>query len=275
MRVGSGRPRSRTSSSSCQRAASSPPARRTIASEASTRAGTPFARSHSRAASLTGSPMTVYSKRCSSPTLPATPEPPETLPAAAVPRHRRARRDADAGDGLRQLAHQPRAQVARGGQARRLARAVLDRRAEHAQRAVALELVAPAAVAADDVDDDAEEAVEQRDDLLRRPLAGERRRADEVDEQHRDLALLAAEVQVGLVQRRAGDVLADVAAEQVLDALALAQPGGHAVEAALQQPDLARVVDTDVDVQVAVLDAGERVADRPDRLGDRLGRDDH
>ena len=41
-----------------------------------------------------------------------------------------------------------------------------------------------------------------------------------------DLAGLAAELDVAL-ERRAGDILADVAAEQVLDALALAQPGDH------------------------------------------------
>jgi hypothetical protein len=47
-------------------------------------------------------------------------------------------------------------------------------------------------VPADGVDDDREEAVQQRHDLRRLPPRRERGRADEVDEQDRDLALLAA-----------------------------------------------------------------------------------
>ena len=54
--------------------------------------------------------------------------------------------------------------------------------------------------------------------------------------------VLAAELDAAL-ERRAGDVLADLAAEQVAQ-LARARAGrDHAVEAGLQQPDLAAVVD--------------------------------
>jgi hypothetical protein len=49
---------------------------------------------------------------------------------------------------------------------------LLDGRAEHAQGGVALELVDQAAVLVRRVDDDREEAVEQRDDLLRRTAGG-------------------------------------------------------------------------------------------------------
>ena len=99
-----------------------------------------------------------------------------------------------------------------------------------------------------DVDDDGEELVEQLDDLARRALVGQLGRADQVDEQHGDLALLAAHRDPAL-QRLAGDVLADLAAEQVAQLLALLEALDHAVEARLQQPDLAAVVDVDVRVR--------------------------
>ena len=60
-----------------------------------------------------------------------------------------------------------------------------------------------------------------------------------------------------------------MAAEQVADPVALAQPGDHAVEAGLQQADLAAVVDGHVDIGVAGLDARHRVAHRPHRLDHR------
>ena len=73
-----------------------------------------------------------------------------------------------------------------------------------------------------------------------------------------DLALLAAEPGRALAQRLARHVLADLAAEQVADALALAQPLGHPVEAGLEQADLAAVVHRHVHVEVAALDPLER-----------------
>ena len=74
------------------------------------------------------------------------------------------------------------------------------------------------------------------------------------------------------VERLARDVLAHLAAEQVADALALAQAVGHPVEAGLEQADLAAVVDRHVHVELAVLDPLERAAHRDDGMGDRLRR---
>ena len=83
-------------------------------------------------------------------------------------------------------------------------------------------LLTEPALRLDRLDHDAEEAVEQPHDLGRRHRQRHRGRADEVDEQRADLALLAAEP--GAVrERRARDVVADLAAEQVADPLALAQ----------------------------------------------------
>jgi hypothetical protein len=57
------------------------------------------------------------------------------------------------------------------------------RRAEHAQRGVALELVDEPVVLVHRRHDGGEELVEDRDDPLRALAVGERRRADDVDEQ--------------------------------------------------------------------------------------------
>ncbi len=72
------RPRRVTLSPSDQCRRSSAPALSMARSEATIRSGLSLASSHRRAASLTGSPITVYSKRSSAPTLPATAGPAET-----------------------------------------------------------------------------------------------------------------------------------------------------------------------------------------------------
>ena len=66
--VGSSRPRSTTSPSWTQCSRSSGAAARTVASLATARHGWSLASSVSRAASFTGSPMTVYSSRLAAPT---------------------------------------------------------------------------------------------------------------------------------------------------------------------------------------------------------------
>src|SRR3546814_4009889 len=70
---------------------------------------------------------------------------------------------------------------------------MLDRGAEDGQRGVTLELVDEPAVLVHGVDDDAEELVEQVHHLGGGDGGGQLRRADQVDEQHRDIAFLAAE----------------------------------------------------------------------------------
>ena len=99
------------------------------------------------------------------------------------------------------------------------------------------------------------------------------RRADQVDEQHRDVALLAAEFGAAF-ERAAGDVLADVAAEQVPQPLPFGQVADHVVESGLQQAQLAGVVDLHVRVVVAALHFAERPAQLAQRVGDRH-RDQH
>ena len=96
------------------------------------------------------------------------------------------------------------------------------RRAEHRQRGVTLELVDQPVVPVDLVDDDGEEPVQQFDDLGRGPAGHQLRGADDVDEDHRDVALLAAQLRA-LLLGRGGDLAADVPAEQVADAFAFAQ----------------------------------------------------
>ena len=119
----------------------------------------------------------------------------------------------------------------------------------------------------DHLDDDAEELVEAGDDLLRRVLGGQLRGADEVDEQHRHLQLLAAQLDPAF-HRGARDVLADVAAEQVAQLLALAQPRVHPVEAGLEQAEVAAVEHRDLRVEVAGLDAA-RARRAPSAQGPR------
>jgi len=115
-------------------------------------------------------------------------------------------------------------------------------------------------VAVDRVDDDAEEAVEQRDDVLRRPSCGELRRADQVDEQHRHLTLLASQSDRP-VERVARHLRPHVASEQVVQALALAEAHNHVVEPTLEQADLAAVVYRDGDIEVPLLEPLDRITE--------------
>ena len=82
------------------------------------------------------------------------------------------------------------------------------------------------------VDDDPEELVEQFDDFAGWTGRGQLGRTDQVDEQHRDIALLTAEFGAPF-QGSSGDVLPDIAAEEVTHPLALAELANHVVEARL------------------------------------------
>ena len=114
------------------------------------------------------------------------------------------------------------------------------------------------------VDHDPEEPVEHRDHLGRVVLGGVRRGARRGRRRARDATRrLAAELD--LAQRRRpppATSLPDVAAEQVAQALALAQPAGHLVEAGLQRAELGAVVDHDLAVELA---PARRRASRPHR----------
>ena len=171
------------------------------------RLGHVFDSSHSRAASLTGSPMTVYSKRSLAPTLPAT-----TWPAATpMP-----------GVAFGHLDAQPLGHRARGRQ--RLVLGVVQRhgRTEDGEDGVTLELVDQPVVPVDLVDDHGEEPVEQFDHLDGGPAGDQLCRPDDVDEDHCGMAFFAAELRA-LLLGECGDLTADVPAEQIAHAFAFPQ----------------------------------------------------
>ena len=91
---------------------------------------------------------------------------------------------------------------------------VLDRCAENGQRRVALEFVDQPAMPVNRFDDYAEEVVEQAHDFGGRACCCQVGRADQVDEQDGDFALLPAELGAPF-ERAASDIFPDVAAEQV------------------------------------------------------------
>ena len=129
--------------------------------------------------------------------------------------------------------------------------------AEHAQRAVTVELVDHAALGFDHSHHGGEEVVEPLDHLRRRQELGHGGGPDHVDEERRRLPLLAAEL---AVEREPRHLRSDVVAEQGLEPLALAQAGDHAVDALLEVADLAGGVDDDPNVEVALPHLPEREA---------------
>ncbi len=74
----------------------------------------------------------------------------------------------------------------------------------------------------------AKKPVEQVHHLGRGPTGDQLRGADDVDEDHRDMALLTTQLGALLLGRR-GDLTSDVAAEEVPDTFAFAQPVDHCV----------------------------------------------
>ena len=228
-----------------------------MSTEVATPPGSVLATSVSRAASFTGSPMTVYSKRSSAPTFPATTVPATTPMPARL---------------LREVAGQPIGQ-ATGGVEGRSGRVVEgDRRAEHRQRAVPLELVHPTVVLVDHLHGRGEELVQDRHHLGRRPAGGQLGRGHEVDEEHGGLADLATQAARDR-ERLLGDVGAHVASEEVAEALSFAQPDDHAVEPTLELTDLGGVVERDRGVEVTPLDPRDRFAQVTDGIEHRLHRD--
>ena len=150
-------------------------------------------------------------------------------------------------------------------------------RAEHAQRGVALELVDPAAVLLDHLDDEREEAVQQR----RPPRAAGGARPGRVEpitstNTHGDLAQLAAELDLAVaLERGLRHLAADVAPEQVAQPLALraARPPCELKPASSRPTSLPSSTGTR-DVELALLDPAPSPARTArDRLGDRARRD--
>jgi hypothetical protein len=91
--------------------------------------------------------------------------------------------------------------------------------------------------------------------------------ADEVDEQHGGVTRLASEREPA-PECRAGDLLADVATEQVAHAVAFPEPGDHPVEARLQQSNFAAVVDGHDHVRLSCLNLCHRSAHSAQRMDD-------
>ncbi|RFZ02984.1 hypothetical protein DSM43518_04973 [Mycobacterium marinum] len=95
------------------------------------------------------------------------------------------------------------------------------------------------------IDDHREKSVEQLHHVCGRPVAHQLCRADDIDENNRDITLFAAQLR-RLSFRGRGNFASDVAAEKVADAFALTQPLDHGVEAALQLAEFAAVEDHNI-----------------------------
>ncbi|AMD55436.1 hypothetical protein ATO49_20475 [Mycolicibacterium fortuitum subsp. fortuitum DSM 46621 = ATCC 6841 = JCM 6387] len=171
--------------------------------------------------------------------------------------------DSDACLELRHLGTQPLCDRPRCSQRLVLGVGQRDRRTEHRQDRVALELVDQAAVVVDLIDDDREEPVEQVDHLDRGTRGDQLRRADDIDENDCGMALLATQDRL-LLLGQCGDLAADVAAEQIAHPLALPQAVHHRVETALQLTQFGAVEHHQIGIQIALLDAIERRAHDPD-----------
>ena len=210
--------------------------------------------SSTREAVLTTSPMTVNSTCPPPPIVPATTAPELTpIPISQAPAVLLAHR----------LGHLERGRDAAVGVVGQRVR-----RAEHGQQAVADELVGVGAVLGQHRHDELVERVELGHDLGRRGLLGERGEAADVEEQDRDLDLLALELGP-LLDHALGEHRVDERAERLAQALALGQPGDHLVERAGQRAGLVGAEHRDPDAEVAVGDARQPLAQLGDRLEDR------
>ena len=139
------------------------------------------------------------------------------------------------------------AQLARGLECHGVG--IIDRewRAEDCQGGVTLELVDDALVAMHHLDDMLEELVELLHHFFRGVIDGEGGGPDDVDKQHGHLAILAAEFWA-FFQSTLGHLGADIAAENIAHALALAQATHHLVEAGLENTELGTIVDIHLDI---------------------------
>ena len=128
------------------------------------------------------------------------------------------------------------------------------RRAEYAEHAVAYELVRVAAMPGDQRHDEIEELVQLGHRLAGTRTLGERREAADVDEQHRDLHVLALD-QLTLGHDALGHARIDVRPECGLQPIALLEAGHHLVEAVRELADLVGRSDRRARGEVAPLDA--------------------
>ncbi len=209
-----------------------------------------------RAATLTASPITEKSKRPAPPTFPATTTPElRPTPTDSSP--------------LELILHR-RDDLERGNQGSIGVVRDASRSPEHSEQPIPDELVDVAGVGVDHRHDVFPEPVHGRDHLGGAPALGETGEVADVDEHQRHLKLFARE-RGPLPQDVFGDLGIDVGAEGLADPLALPESGDHAVEAGLQEADLAAVVDHYLLLEGSLLDALEGRPHPGDALRDRAG----
>ena len=126
----------------------------------------------------------------------------------------------------------------------------------------------------DFVDDDPEEVVEHLGDLVGFAGGCQLRRAHQIDEQDRDVALVSGNRFV-LVDRATDHLLADVAAEQVPQPVTFLQSGDHAVESRLQLAEFGSLIDVDHVVNVSAFHLRHRVDDLVHRIRNRRRHQNH
>ena len=144
----------------------------------------------------------------------------EALVGAYVAGDRLAGRDADPGVAFWCLVADSPGDRAAGGQCLAFGIVEVIGGTEDGQGRVTFELVDESVVAIDFVDDDREEPVQKVDNLGGGPTGHQLRGPDDVDEDHRDVALLAAQLRP-LLLRRGGYLTADVTTEQIPNTLSL------------------------------------------------------
>ena len=125
-----------------------------------------------------------------------------------------------------------------------------------------------AAVAVDDRHEQLEERVQRGDDLGRGRALGERGETGDVAEHDRHVDLYAA-LGEAAGEDEPGDVLVEVGAEGLADALALGESDCHPVERVGELAELVARDDGDAHVVIAAAHECERVAQARDRAGDR------
>ena len=103
-----------------------------------------------------------------------------------------------------------------------------------------------------------EEFIELRDHFFGGVVDREGGGTDDIDEQHRDLPILPAQFGA-LIKGALGHLGAHVAAEDIADALALAQPAHHLIKSRLQDAELGSIVDIDLGIGLAAAHAVDRI----------------
>src|SRR5690606_12768722 len=139
-------------------------------------------------------------------------------------------------------------------------------RVEDCEDRAAEQLEDAASVLLDDVGHRAEVSLEHRHQLSRLERGAEGGESWDIDEEHRNLALLATEpVGVGARERAPSNLLADVAAEDPAQSLPLLEVAHHPIEAPPQNPELVFPLEPDPRREIAARHRLARLDDARDR----------